>query len=160
MYYSIFTVFYTSVSESCSDVILRSEALPVIVDHITNSNRNKVTLNKAKIAINILFNLSMWPAICRRMLDYHSSMVQVLIDIMIKVHATYLDVYLIALQTLLNICRQNCNHIQKMPNLKGLTKKLISMNDQIKKKASSKPATELQQNVLSLMKQLLLLIPC
>ena len=59
MYYSIFTVFYTSVSESCSDVILRSEALPVIVDHITNSNRNKVTLNKAKIAINILFNLSM-----------------------------------------------------------------------------------------------------
>ena len=59
MYYSIFIVFYTSVSESCSDVILRSEALPVIVDHITNSNRNKVTLNKAKIAINILFNLSM-----------------------------------------------------------------------------------------------------
>ena len=49
---------------------------------------------------------------------------------------------------------------QKMPNLKGLTKKLISMNDQIKKKASSKPATELQQSVLSLMKQLLLLIPC
>ena len=49
---------YTSVSEQCSEVVATSQALPVLLTHVASSNRNRVTLEKAKAALRVLGNLA------------------------------------------------------------------------------------------------------
>ena len=53
-----FVELYTSVSEQCSEVVATSQALPVLLTHVASSNRNRVTLEKAKAALRVLGNLA------------------------------------------------------------------------------------------------------
>uniref|UniRef100_A0A1X7V6E3 Calponin-homology (CH) domain-containing protein n=2 Tax=Amphimedon queenslandica TaxID=400682 RepID=A0A1X7V6E3_AMPQE len=122
----------TGVSEHCSRVIVEGNALTVLYEYISTSNRSRATLEVVKVCLLILFNILKWPSTQFSVLCDEKSLTT-MIDFMHKIYVTQPDIMLISCQLLQKYCQINPH--RSFPE--ASYRKLVSIRSVLQRKSKA-----------------------